>query len=161
MGFFKSKKGAIISDYFKLLEDIGGGYTANNMYDVALYDEHLEISSPLAKNKINLDYSKITDVVYTAEVEEIQKSKSSIGRAIAGGVLFGGVGAVVGAVSGMGTKTKKERHFYFIIAYTSAQGDEKFLQFEDTRLYKGSKIASKLKEFCGLNGNNGTDDIDL
>ncbi len=161
MGLFKSKKGAVISDYFKLLEDIGGGYTANNMYDVALYDDHLEISGPFAKNKINLDYSKIKDVVYSAEVEEIQKSKSSIGRAVAGGVLFGGVGAVVGAISGTGTKTKKERHFYFIIAYTSAQGEEKFLQFEDTRLYKGSKIAKKLKEFCILDDNNNTDDINL
>ncbi len=161
MGFFKSKKGAIISDYFMLLKDIGNGYTANNMYDVALYDEHLEISSPFAKNKINLDYSKITDVVYSAEIEEIQKSKSSIGRAVAGGILFGGVGAVVGAVSGSGTKTKKERHFYLIIAYTSAQGDEKFLQFEDTRLYKGNKIAKKLKEFCGLSENNDANDINL
>lgn len=161
MGFFKSKKGAIISDYFKLLEDIGGGYTANNMYDVALYDEYLEISSSFAKNKINLDYSKITDVVYSAEIEEIQKSKSSIGRAIAGGMLFGGVGAVVGAISGTGTKTKKERHFYFIIAYTSAQGEEKFLQFEDTRLYKGTKIAKKLKELCRLEDNNNSDDINL
>ena len=161
MGFFKSKKGSIISDYFMLLEDVGGGYTANNMYDVALYDDHLEISSPLAENKINLDYSKITDVVYSAEVEEIQKSKSSIGRAVAGGMLFGGVGAVVGAISGTGTKTKKERHFYFIIAYTSAQGEEKFLQFEDTRLYKGSKIAKKLKELCRLDDNNNTDDINL
>lgn len=161
MGFFKSKKGSIISDYFMLLEDIGGGYTANNMYDVALYDEHLEISSPFAKNKINLDYSKIKDVVYSAEVEEISKSKSSIGRAVAGGMLFGGVGAVVGAISGTGTKTKKERHFYFIIAYTSAQGEEKFLQFEDTRLYKGTKIAKKLKELCRLDDNNSADDINL
>ncbi|MBR3819649.1 MAG: hypothetical protein IKJ41_10980 [Clostridia bacterium] len=161
MGFFKSKKGSIISDYFMLLEDIGGGYTAKNMYDVALYDDHLEISSPLAKNKINLEYSKIKDVVYSAEVEEISKSKSSIGRAVAGGVLFGGVGAVVGAISGTGTKTKKERHFYFIIAYTSAQGEEKFLQFEDTRLYKGTKIAKKLKELCRLDDNNNTDDINL
>lgn len=161
MGFFKSKKGSIISDYFMLLEDIGGGYTAKNMYDVALYDEHLEISSPFAKNKINLDYSKIKDVVYSAEVEEISKSKSSIGRAVAGGMLFGGVGAVVGAISGTGTKTKKERHFYFIIAYNSAQGEEKFLQFEDTRLYKGTKIAKKLKELCRLDDNNSTDDINL
>lgn len=161
MGFFKSKKGSIISDYFMLLKDIGGGYTAKNMYDVALYDDHLEISSPLAKNKINLEYSKIKDVVYSAEVEEISKSKSSIGRAVAGGVLFGGVGAVVGAISGTGTKTKKERHFYFIIAYTSAQGEEKFLQFEDTRLYKGTKIAKKLKELCRLDDNNNTDDINL
>lgn len=161
MGFLKSKKGAVISDYFKLLEDIGGGYTANNMYDVALYDEHLEISSPLAKNKITLDYSKITDVVYSAEIEKIQKSKNPIGRAVAGGLLFGGVGAVVGAVSGMGTKTKKERHFYFLVAYTSANGEEKFLQFEDTRLYKGSKIAKELRELCGLNENDGADTISL
>ena len=44
MGFFKSKKGSIISDYFQLQEDIAG-FSKGVMYDVALYDDHLEITS--------------------------------------------------------------------------------------------------------------------
>ena len=44
MGFLRSTKGSIISDYFKLQEDIAG-FSKGYMYDVALYDDHLEITS--------------------------------------------------------------------------------------------------------------------
>ena len=156
MGFFKSKKGSIISDYFKLTDTLGV-YNSGDMVDVALYDDHLIIMSPVLKQEIKLNYNRITDVYYGLETEIIEQNKSVIGRAIAGGLLLGGVGAVVGGISGTGTKTKKERHFYFIISYTSSTGEDKFIQFEDTRLYKGVKVANKLKELCNVksvgNGN--------
>ena len=66
-------------------------------------------------------------------------------------MLFGGIGAVVGGISGTGTKAKKERHFYFIISYKSSAGEDKFIQFEDTRLYKGAKVAGELKRLCNIN----------
>ncbi len=149
MGFFKSKKGSIISDYFFLLETIGN-YAANNAYEVALYDDHLEISSPLQKNKILLPYSQITDVFHGYQTELVQKERSTIGRAAVGGLLFGGVGAVVGAVSGTKDKTVKETKLYLIISYTSSEGKESYLQFEDTRKWHGKKLAATLKEKCNL-----------
>ncbi len=149
MGFFKSKKGSIISDYFMLTENLGV-YKTGDMVDVALYDEDLVIKSPVLKQEIKLNYSQITDVYYGLETEIIEKNKSVIGRAVAGGLLFGGVGAVVGGISGTGTKEKKERHFYFIISYISSTGENDFIQFEDTRLYKGVKVAKKLKELCNI-----------
>ena len=156
MGFLKSKKGSIISDYFKLTDTLGV-YNSGDMVDVALYDDHLIIMSPILKQEIKLNYNQITDVFYGLETEVIEKNKSVIGRAVAGGLLFGGIGAVVGGISGTGTKAKKERHFYFIISYTSSNGEDKFIQFEDTRLYKGVKVANKLKELCNItsvsNGN--------
>ena len=156
MGFLKSKKGSIISDYFKLTDTLGV-YNSGDMVDVALYDDHLIIMSPILKQEIKLNYDQITDVFYGLETEVIEKNKSVIGRAVAGGLLFGGIGAVVGGISGTGTKAKKERHFYFIISYTSSNGEDKFIQFEDTRLYKGVKVANKLKELCNVtsvsNGN--------
>ena len=153
MGFFKSTKGSLISDYFKITEDLGV-YKKGTMVDMALYDDHLIIMSPALKQEIKLNYNQITDVFYGLETEIIEKNKSVIGRAVAGGLLFGGVGAIVGGISGTGTKDKKERHFYFIISYTSSTGEEKFIQFEDTRLYKGSKIAAKLKELCNITNEN-------
>ena len=149
MGFFKSKKGSIISDYFQTVENIGN-LGVGNMVDVALFDDHLAISSPVVKQEITLNYSQITDVFYGVQTDIIKKNKSVIGRAIGGGLLFGGVGAVVGAVSGTGTKETKERNIYFIISYTSQNGEDKFLQFKDTRLYKGDKVAKKLKEICNI-----------
>lgn len=64
--------------------------------------------------------------------------------------MFGRVGAIVGSVSGIGTKEKKERYFYFIVSYISGDDEEKFIQFEDTRLYKSYKVAAKLKELCSV-----------
>lgn len=149
MGFFTKTKGSIISDAFKLVE-AHANLQPDLMYDVALYDDHLTIKVPMGKQETTLKYSQITDVYYGLQTEITQVNKSSIGRAVAGGLLFGGVGAVVGAVSGTGTKNKKERHFYFIISYTSSAGEEKFIQFEDTRLYKGSKVAAELKRLCNI-----------
>lgn len=149
MGLFTKTKGSIISDAFKLCET-HANLTKDLMYDVALYDDHLTIKVAFGKQEATLKYSQITDVFYGLETEVTQVSKSVIGRAVAGGLLFGGVGAIVGGISGAGTKAKKERKFYFIISYTSSTGEDKFIQFEDTRLYKGAKVAAKLKELCNI-----------
>lgn len=148
MGFLRSKKGSIISDYFKLQEDVAG-FSKGYMYDVALYDDHLEITS-MQKRKLLLNYDQITDVFYGFETELVEKPKSVIGRAAVGGILFGGAGAVIGAVSGTGTKTEKELHRCFIISYTSSDGEDKYIQFEDTRKYKGNKLYKKLKDLAHI-----------
>mgnify|MGYP003301285968 CR=1 FL=1 len=75
MGFFKSKKGSIISDYFKLIDALGV-YSSGDMVDVALYDDHLIIMSPILKQEIKLNYNQITDVYYGLETELIEKNKS-------------------------------------------------------------------------------------
>ena len=147
MGLFTKTKGSIISDYFQLKESVAN-LTAGNMVNVELYDDHLDIKE--VKNSVSLRYDQIIDIFYGLQTEIVSQGKSVIGRAVAGGLIFGGVGAVVGAVSGTGTKDKKERHFYFIISYTSSTGEDKFIQFEDTRLYKGAKVANKLKQLCNI-----------
>lgn len=150
MGFLRNTKGSIISDAFKLTER-HEHLSKGLMYDVALYADHLEIRLPLHKEKTTLLYSQITDIEYGSRTELVEKSKSVIGRALAGGILLGGVGAVIGAVSGTGKKQKKETHLYFIISYTATDGDEKYLIFEDTRMYKGHKLYIKLTELCNIN----------
>ncbi len=150
MGFLRNTKGSIISDAFKLTEK-HGHLSEGLMYDVALYADHLEIRLPLCKDKTTLLYSQITDIEYGSRTDIVEKNKSIIGRAVAGGILLGGLGAVIGAVSGTGKKEKKETHFYFIISYTSSDGDDKYLIFEDTRMYKGHKLYIKLTELCNIN----------
>ena len=56
-GFFKSAKDSFISDYFKLMYDIGG-IVSGNAVDVALYDDHLELKDML-KHSTSLKYSQI------------------------------------------------------------------------------------------------------
>lgn len=144
MGLF-GKKDKNIKATFRNSEN---GY----MYTLELLEDKLQIGIPLAKpdQLKTLKYNQIQDVIYESDIEKISKSKSPIGRAIAGGLLFGGVGAVVGAISGSGTKEKTERKFYLIINYTSKDGEDKFLQYEDPTLGAGMKLYKALKEKAGI-----------
>ena len=147
MGFFRSKKGSIISDYFSIETDLGQ-FKKGNAVDVALFPDHLELQNAIGNKKTaTLAYSQITDIFYGSKT---QLQKSPIARAFAGGLLFGSTGAFVGALSGLGEKEKKVRKIVFIISYVTADGQEAFLPFEDTRLYKGPKVAAKLRELCGI-----------
>ena len=146
MGFLKSTKGSIISDYFLTMEKIMN-IGEKEIVDIALYEDHLEIRNK--KQTLKLDYDQVTDVFHGYEDVLVEKQRSPIGRAVVGGLLFGGAGAVVGAISGTQT-TKKKKKLLFIICYTGSDGGEKFLKFEDTRMYKGKKIAKQLKEFAGI-----------
>ena len=153
MGFFKKTEGSIISDYFKLLDALGKN-ASGDMVDVALYGDHLIIKGGINKQEITLNYNQITDVFYGYKTEIVESNKSVIGRAVAGGLLFGGVGAVVGAVSGTGPKEKKQTSLYFIISYKSSNGEDAFIRFEDTRRYKGKKVAAELKKLCNIQEQN-------
>lgn len=150
MGFLRSKKGSIISDYFSIETDLGQ-FRKGNAVDVALFADHLELQNAVGnKDTATLAYSQITDVFYGSEIQLQQQEKSPIARAFAGSLLFGSTGAVIGALSGLGKKEKKVRKFFFIIRYVTADGQEAFLPFEDTRLYKGPKVAARLRELCGI-----------
>ncbi len=145
MGFFKKDKDIIINEYFKILEDVGG-LGKNNAVKVVLYNDHLTLSNPMVKQPLTLNYTQITDVFYGYNLHE--QEKSAIGRAFAGGLLFGGAGAVVGAMTANGKK--KVTKLMFIISYTSSKGDECFLLFEDARHWKGKKLSEKLRELCNI-----------
>ena len=149
MGFFKNNKGSIISDNFKIEHDLGE-FKTGFAVDVSLYEDHLTLKNFAVKQPITLNYSQITDVFHGFQTEIQEKNKSIIGRAAMGGILFGGAGAIVGAMTAQGKKEKKVTKLMFIISYTSSQGEECFLQFEDTRHYKGKKLSEKLRELCNI-----------
>lgn len=67
--------------------------------------------SPLLSIEIN----KIDNVQTLQEYENTEQNKSVIGRALVGGLLLGGVGAIVGGISGVGTKTKQNTLYYLEI----------------------------------------------
>ena len=149
MGFLKSEKGTIISDMFQLIEE-HANLQPNWVYEVMLFEDHLQIKQKVGgKANATLKYSQITDVFHGYRTEIVEKQGSPIGRAVVGGLLFGGAGAIVGAMTA-DKKSKKETHLYFIISYKSSTGEDKYIQFEDTRQYKGKKLANKLMELCNI-----------
>lgn len=78
--------------------------------------------------KIRLD--QVTGANVITEKEIIEKSKSTVGRAMIGGVLLGPLGAIIGGISGIGVNQKSKSHYYMVINYKSQNGDIKVISFE-------------------------------
>lgn len=98
-----------------------------------------------SNTEINLPIDKITAVGSVSE--EIIKEKSGVGRAIAGGLLFGGAGAVVGAVT---AKDKKKTIYYKVINYVS-NGVEKSIVLGTRGDFNEMKFFRKLTEYIPKN----------
>jgi len=149
MGFLGNTKGSLISEMFKLKEDMAN-LNAGEMHNVVLFEDRIELKPILSKRSATLKYEQITDIFYGKKTEVSEKNKSVIGRAIVGGVLLGGLGAVIGAVSGAGSKQSKTTKPYLIISYKNVEDKNAFIILEDTRGFKGKKLSNKLAEKCGL-----------
>lgn len=100
--------------------------------ELSFNETELEIKSRIVKNKpiVKLSLEQIIAANCVTEKEIIEKSKSVAGRAIAGGVLLGPLGAIIGGMSGVGNKQKSETHYYMIINYKSRDEEIKVLSFE-------------------------------
>ncbi|WP_226890211.1 hypothetical protein [Paraclostridium dentum] len=62
------------------------------------------------------------------EILEKEKEKSVVGRVVIGGVLLGPLGAIVGGMTGIGSKTTSKN--YIIINYKYLNDELKILSFE-------------------------------
>lgn len=89
----------------------------------------------------NLSFDKITNIAWVTEKDV--KDASVIGRAMVGGILFGGLGAMVGAVSG----TKKKSETYLIINYTASDGTLKAISMKPHGDFKIFKLEKELKQY--------------
>lgn len=107
MGFLRSKKGSIISDYFSIETDLGQ-FKKGNAVDIALFPDHLELQNAVGnKDTATLAYRQITDVFYGSETQLQLQEKSPIARAVAGGLLFGSTGAFVGRSAASAKRKRK------------------------------------------------------
>lgn len=132
MGIFgrKNKSGnrSVNVTYVDGIKSYGKGLAV----EVSFNETELEIKSRIVKNKpiIKLSLDQIIAANCITEKEIIEKSKSVAGRAVAGGVLLGPLGAIIGGMSGVGNKQKLETHYYMIINYKSRDEEVKVLSFE-------------------------------
>lgn len=65
----------------------------------------------------NIHYSQIIDAKYsdrTSMVKWIEKEKTVIGRAIAGAIICGPIGAIIGGISGIGKKKIGNPHYLIV-----------------------------------------------
>lgn len=80
---------------------------------------------PIVLTTFKIPLSNLQATLATTEKEFIEKSKSVIGRGVAGGVLFGPAGLILGGLSGVGNKKKTNVNRLYIISYLSVDEDIK------------------------------------
>lgn len=108
---FDSALKAIYSEQLSTLKGILPSGTA----DVLLHSHGLRIMIGLRIYDIhNL---QIISIVKTSSAELSQVNKSVVGRAVLGGVILGPIGAIVGGISGIGTKSELVVNQYMAINY--------------------------------------------
>lgn len=113
------------------------------------YPDRIEFKA--GTTNIKLAREKITDMCLKFDTEIQNQAVSSVGGAIAGGVMFGTLGAIIGGRA----KTKKVKNTtqYLIITYAGEQGELKYIGFD---IKNNPPSAAKLvKEFRELNTNSG------
>lgn len=93
--------------------------------------------------EFNLDKERITDVCVKTDVEIQKQYVSSVGGAIGGAILFGGLGAVVGGRAK--EKKSKTTTYYLIFTYTK-DGDVNYASFETIAFNK--QVDAFVKEFA-------------
>lgn len=120
--------------------------------NVQVFENGIVCSASLLKFK-QIHYSQIVDL----KVEEVNsyssKNKSVLGRAIVGGVLLGGVGAIVGGLSGQAKKSMRFDRVISIIYHENQSFHQIILPFlanNDDNLYLSDALIEKHKEFTNL-----------
>lgn len=110
-------------------------YSKGTAIELSLDDkeECLVMKARVFKDKpiVKLNYEQIVEAEVITEKEIIESGKSTVGRALVGGVLLGSLGAIVGGMSGIGNKTKSSKHYFLVVNYKSSNSEEaKALSFE-------------------------------
>ena len=94
------------------------------------------IFSEQNKELFKINNSEINNLEILEELEQTQKNKSVIARAIVGGLLLGGVGAVVGGLSGACPTLKTNKKYYLEI---TTNGPDKVIITTDNNSLKQIK----------------------
>ncbi len=137
MGFFKftsKDKEGNREVRFSYVDGIPDLFTIpNEVVDITINNSlgKLIIKSALNKNRVaELPLERIKDARKVTDQQITEANKSVIGRAVVGTLLLGPLGAVIGGMSGIGTKTKKGPQKNFVIITYTSDDQEKQLVFE-------------------------------
>jgi hypothetical protein len=85
----------------------------------------------------NLEWNKIKDITMKTDLEIQKAYVSSIGGAVAGGVLFGPLGAIIGGRTK--TKVNKKIEKYLIFTYNKDENID-FISFDVTGIIKANEF---------------------
>lgn len=78
----------------------------------------------------HINQSQVIGVGIYGKRESVSSNKSVLGRSLVGGAIAGGTGAIVGAISGAGSKNKMQQHFYNYLSFMSSSNELCRIDFE-------------------------------
>jgi len=81
--------------------------------------------------KFEIENRRISNFASLNERDIEQINKNVIGRAVVGGILLGGLGAIVSGMSDIGTKNKSKMRNFFVINYIDLNGNVAVVSFEN------------------------------
>lgn len=130
----KSSSTPIFTSNFKLVDGLPNWPKNMLIVTLELYDDCIlfwrTVTPKQNQSPAILKIESIVSTEFLSEKEIIQKSKSVVGRATTGALLFGPVGALIGGMSGIGNSQKQISHFYYVIHYTNSKSEESIITFE-------------------------------
>ncbi|HDK7158912.1 TPA: hypothetical protein PTV68_002041 [Clostridium botulinum] len=101
---------------------------------------------------VNISFEKLVAVDIIHERDIIETNKNSVGRAMAGGILLGPLGAIIGGISGVGSKKNSELRTFLVINYKSKDEEIKVISFEIKNITLSMpKFINKLRENIPIN----------
>ena len=106
---------AAIQGAYYLQEINYTNYIKEGKVDIMAHTNGICISGGL--NFFYISHDQIIDMKFVTHKQLATEKKSVIGRAVVGGVLLGPLAAVVGGMSGIGTKTKKLGDYLLVINF--------------------------------------------
>ena len=85
--------------------------------NVTLHKQGIKISDKYFQPLLDIHNSQLISLKKTTRSELSQMDKSVIGRSVVGGLILGPLGAIVGGMSGIGTKKKVKDVSYLVINF--------------------------------------------
>ena len=110
---------------------------------VCFYEENLEIIS--GSTRFSLKYPKIVDMQSKTNFEIEKQYTSSAGGAVAGAMLFGPLGAMIGG------RVKEKKHttveYYFIISFMNKNNEIEFISLKLMNLIASNAANKVIKKY--------------
>lgn len=88
-----------------------------------LEERTVKLIRPTTDRTYRIPLKNVIEIIATTEKEFVEQNKSAIGRGVAGGLLFGPAGLVLGGLSGVGTKNKIKTSRLLIVSYLTSDGE--------------------------------------
>ncbi len=125
---------------------------SGNVY-LSLRDKGITILSASFAPIMDIHFLQIIGFQQTGEQEIMRIDKSVIGRAVVGTLIFGPLGTIVGAISGVGSRTETISRPYLIISYwdmTTKEPVSILIRSKQNAAYFMTEYEKQKKEFEGL-----------